>query len=516
MHKAYQSSTSTTSVQLCLESALASTALFDLTAIMVAQQIDSAVVDHGSRPKKSSIGSWFSRKFGRRGSEVGSPPNLADEAADQSTKRQFRATESRSQRTTRRADGQAPLPGADSDVARPLVSASESSNRSDLPPQLEGIPARDSLGVIALSGSTAEPHSSNTTSDSNHPSALTEEPTDRPAHLNLADHPSSDRSDAFAEQLSDSEEGSHDREDSIGNRTMDTGKSRASTKQTTLMSLDTREPTVLPTTHIAQVRQAEDASRGTSPRLGTLPQRDSSGSSAVQLAPQSTLRYSGGHISHSQGVDSPGGQHITIPSHSRPHPMNNPHPAGIPSDNASVLTLASSTAGLSYAGQAMSNRSQHQPSSVGGARSYGGSVMGDRRNSSDTYASLKALPPLSRRGSDSSSRTRESVAASATGQNSHQAMFSTTGVNVGPGAPSDRLSLHRTPSQRTVATQLSLPLSTSASNTALQAHSKEDSAVTSSQGHVPVTNVADAAKFPEAGPLAADRSAEAPSVPPVA
>ncbi len=110
--------------------------------------------------------------------------------------------------------------------------------------------------------------------------------------------------------------------------------------------------------------------------------------------------------------------------------------------------------------------------------------MGDRRNSSDTYASLKALPPLSRRGSDSSSRTRESVAASSTGQNSHQAMYAATGSSAGPGAPTDRVSLHRTPSQKTIATQLSVPISTSASNAALQADARLNPLRTVVQSHV--------------------------------
>lgn len=453
---------------------------------MVAQQTDAAVNDYGNRPKKNSIGSWFSRKFGRRPSEVGSPPNLADESADPSARRPTKPKDTRNQRT-KRADGQAVSPIAD------IVSSQShppgQSGNSTLAPQLDGIPAQSSLGAIDLPGTIHDGDPAITS-------------TDTALHHSSAARSTSVQSDGSAQRLSDSEEGSHDREDSIGNRTMDTGKSRASTKQTTLMSLDTREPVVLPTTHIAQVRQNDD-SRGTSPRLASA-RRESLGTSAIQFAPGSTSRYSGGHIGAGQGVDSPS-QHITIPSHSRPHPINNPHPAGIPSDNASVLTLASSTAGMSYGGGATSNRSHNQPPSVGGARSFGGSVMGDRRNSSDTYASLKALPPLSRRGSDSSSRTRESVAASATGQNSHQAMFS-TGVNTGPGAPSDRFSLHRTPSQRTVATQLSVPLSTSASNAALQAHAKDDSG---SQGHVALNSVVEPTKS-QNGDITTTEAGDAP------
>jgi len=149
--------------------------------------------------------------------------------------------------------------------------------------------------------------------------------------------------------------------------------------------------------------------------------------------------------------------YVNVPSHSRPHPSNNPNPIGIPSDNASMLTLASSTAAASLGGGAstyskgVTSNHGHAPSiggmsvgdgrSYGGARSIGGQSIGGqsfidgRRNSSDTFASVKALPPLSRRGSDASNRTgKESVAASATGMNSSAAM-----IGGGGGAPSERI-----------------------------------------------------------------------------
>lgn len=133
--------------------------------------------------------------------------------------------------------------------------------------------------------------------------------------------------------------------------------------------------------------------------------------------------------------------YTNVPAISRPHPSNNPAPSGVPPDNASVLTLASSTAAQSIGGAASSRGHYHAPS-LGGARSIGGSLMGERRNSADTSASLMAIPPTSRRGSDESTRTGwESVAASATGLNSAQAMTasaSTTNV-AGPGAPPDRV-----------------------------------------------------------------------------
>ena len=109
---------------------------------------------------------------------------------------------------------------------------------------------------------------------------------------------------------------------------------------------------------------------------------------------------------------------LRAPSLSRPHPANNPHPTAYPPDNASVLTLASSTAAQSITGGATSTSSRGHGGIGGGApRSLVGSLMGERRNSSDTYASVKALPPLSRRGSDDSTRAsgKESVRTTASG-----------------------------------------------------------------------------------------------------
>jgi hypothetical protein len=232
--------------------------------------------------------------------------------------------------------------------------------------------------------------------------------------------------------------------DSLDNRTMDTSKSRASTKPTTLMSLETPEHpqgSYTPMAQIAQHRHGEGpsaTSRQASPRFN-----NTSDGNSVQFAPQAPLgRTISGTI-----VQLPGNveeePYVNIPSVSRPHPSNNPHPTGIPADNASMLTLASSTAAASITGGATSSRGHsYATPSLGGPRSIGGSLMGERRNSSDTYASVKALPPLSRRGSDSSTRTGKSVAASATGRSSAQAMVtpgSAAFVMAGPGAPSDRI-----------------------------------------------------------------------------
>ncbi|PWN41170.1 hypothetical protein IE81DRAFT_183381 [Ceraceosorus guamensis] len=259
-------------------------------------------------------------------------------------------------------------------------------------------------------------------------------------------------------------------EPSLGARTADTGKhSRASTKPTTLMSYEGRDGAAPSLAGIATHRHGDATS---------------SAPGAASATP--VISFVDPSISV-PGADEPASSEpfISVPALSRPHPSNNPAPGAIPPDNASVLTLASSTAAASIGagtGYAASSRHGHAHApSLGGARSIVGSLMGERRNSSDTYASVKALPPQSRRGSDSSMRTgKESIPASATGLNSANAMLvggagssaaSFRDANTqssplvtasgGPGAPGDRISMQRTPSQRTIATQLSIPLSTS-------------------------------------------------------
>lgn len=236
--------------------------------------------------------------------------------------------------------------------------------------------------------------------------------------------------------------------DSVDNRTMDTQKSRASTKPTTLMSMDTRENqpggSYTPMAQIAQHRHGDNIS--SQQRVASLRNGDGGTNAhpAIQFASAPPMgRTASGTIVQlpGQGEAPAESPYTNVPSLSRPHPANNPHPTGVPADNASVLTLASSTAAASIGGGPASSRGHsHAAPSLGGARSIGGSLMGERRNSSDTYASVKALPPLSRRGSDSSSRTGRSVAASATGRNSAQAMTGAGSLaGAGPGAPGDRI-----------------------------------------------------------------------------
>lgn len=482
------------------------------------------------RQKKNSIGSWFSKKFGRRASDAAMPQS-ANHSATHGTvparKGGRKGSDDRAKTAT--------LPninGASHGIAngsqQPQFASAFNSNpahglantltvpdnhtptqgRLTPPPQLDGIPTQEPLGTIDLPRSP-RPDTVSVLTDQDpgtlSPSTVTYEKPLEPSaaggnhvavHLGASSTTDSVEGAGAAvpipgaiisnapitsdgAELDTDDESSFAGRDSIGNRTMDTSKSRASTKPTTLMSMETREATVLPTTHIAGHRQSggED-SFGTSPRLSTGPREGS----AIHFASNNISRSGSGQIVSNGSITGEGGTNfINVPTHSRHHPNNNPHPSAIPADNASVLTLASSTAGMSLGG---ASRSQHHAPSLGGARSIGGSLMGDRRNSSDTYASLKALPPLSRRGSDSSSRTRDSVAASSTGQNSQQAMYAPSGTLAGPGAPSDRVSLHRTPSQKTVATQMSVPLSTSASNPALQAYAKSEHAANGSQPHL--------------------------------
>ena len=481
----------------------------------------------GGRPKKNSIGSWFSKKFGKRPNEAAlvssdSPYHGRTGASGTVSARTDAAREDDRARAATLPNinggaqcasvaGQQPQfdPAFSSNQAHGLANTLTVPNndgpahgRLTPPPQLDGIPTQEPLGAIDLprsprpdTGALPTEQDSGTLS----PSTVTyEKPLESvlPSHANdVAASPNTDQVPGAAAPIPtavisnapnttsgvehDTDDGSSlTGRDSIGNRTMDTSKSRASTKPTTLMSLETRDPVVLPTTHIAQPRDGGDDSFGNSARLSTGPRE----ASAIHFAPDSVSRSGSAQNTNNGSTGGEGaGPFINVPTHSRPHPSNNPHPSAIPADNASILTLASSTAGMSLGG---ASRSHHHAPSLGGARSIGGSLMGDRRNSSDTSASLKALPPLSRRGSDSSSRTRDSFAASSTGQNSHQAMYAPSGVYAAPGAPSDRVSLHRTPSQKTVATQLSVPLSTSASNPALNAYAKSEHTANGSQPHL--------------------------------
>lgn len=83
-----------------------------------------------------------------------------------------------------------------------------------------------------------------------------------------------------------------------------------------------------------------------------------------------------------------------VPGHSHLHPRNNPRPASPPPDNASTLTLASSTFALSYV-------SPHPRSQIA-------------EREMDAAASVRALRPSSRRGSWGSDETGWSAAGLST------------------------------------------------------------------------------------------------------
>ncbi|PWN19730.1 hypothetical protein BCV69DRAFT_283836 [Microstroma glucosiphilum] len=311
----------------------------------------------------------------------------------------------------------------------------------------------------------------------------------RNAHL--SDHSSTSPSRSGPEtsfEDVDSTEGFR-RRDSSDTRTVDTGKS---TKPTTLMSLETRENTGH--SGLAQIAQYRHGDQSSPTSNNSAAARAAAGSPSIQFAssPTASRTTTSGAVPlvNLPGYNDPMEEtpYTNVPAISRPHPSNNPTPSGIPPDNASVLTLASSTAAQSIGGPASVRQGgagaagHHYTPSLAGARSIGGSLMGDRRNSSDTYASMRALPPLSRRGSDASTRTgRDSVAPSATGLTSANAMTgmlsggnasssniampaSTSAYTSGAGAPADRMGIKRTDSQRTVATQHSIPYSLSTSN----------------------------------------------------
>ncbi|EPQ26087.1 uncharacterized protein PFL1_06295 [Pseudozyma flocculosa PF-1] len=438
-----------------------------------------AQADPAAKQKKNPIGSWFVKKFGRRNSEAGganphppTSPKLKEPRSRRTSN--FAPANNNSSGLSANPNGGGPqrtvdgLPSFAGDSGQGLAStlvvptSPSATNVATPPPQLASLPQQEPLGALGFN-----PNDSNATAPLAHgqtqpapaintqPLSLQVDPslhsvsspvsdimtprantnalhahsqhgssTDAPASSAVADAgthlvPAASQQESLRSS-SDSDQSSRDGlgRDSIGNRTMDTGKSRASTKPTTLMSLDTREAQVLPTTHIAQARHGESGSAapGTNGTAGA--------ATAVQFA-SPPLARTGSGTRPNGAVSDEHGPYVNIPSHSRHHPSNNPSPFAMPPDNASVLTLASSTAAHSFAGAASSR-------------------------------SRRADRPMP----------------------THAAMYAPgTGASVyaGPGAPSDRVSIHRTPSQRTVATQRSIPLSASASNAALNAYSNPKS-----------------------------------------
>lgn len=149
--------------------------------------------------------------------------------------------------------------------------------------------------------------------------------------------------------------------------------SSASTKPTTLLSID--------------------STAGGANRIAVVPGTGLSSASGQSLSPTSSSPIPGSGITFSSlppHLDS------QVPRHTLAHPRNNPHPASPPPDNASMLTLASSSSAPSFSPSRLTN----------GA----GSLLGNRRIEADEDASVRALAP-SRRASDESLGSRSTWSA---------------------------------------------------------------------------------------------------------
>lgn len=97
---------------------------------------------------------------------------------------------------------------------------------------------------------------------------------------------------------------------------------------------------------------------------------------------------------------------MQVPRHTLAHPRNNPHPASPPPDNASMLTLASS----SFAPSILLSRNSGAPS---GTYALSG-LRTSTRIEADEDASVRALAP-SRRASDESIGSRSTWSAAVLG-----------------------------------------------------------------------------------------------------
>ncbi|KAG8891667.1 hypothetical protein FRB99_003422, partial [Tulasnella sp. 403] len=206
----------------------------------------------------------------------------------------------------------------------------------------------------------------------------------------------------------------------------------ASTKPTTLLSIDVGHT-------MAHIAQAPPSTTGAASSVGG----GNSPSSPSFARFPSTSRHGG----HSQGANSvsfstvqssSGTRHplastqlpendsnsavnlgeerdsviMQAPNLSHPHPRNNPRPSSPPLDNASTLTLASSTFALSPRQHGAASIISRFPGSVslhGGNRGSSVIGLGLEGYEGDPDASVRALRPRSRRGS------WESVASTETG-----------------------------------------------------------------------------------------------------
>lgn len=99
---------------------------------------------------------------------------------------------------------------------------------------------------------------------------------------------------------------------------------------------------------------------------------------------------------------------MNVPRHTLAHPRNNPHPASPPPDNASMLTLASSSFAPSFSHQSTTRSYSRSLKGFSGIRQSNLSIGGG--NDADEDASVRALAP-SRRASDESLGSRSTWSA---------------------------------------------------------------------------------------------------------
>lgn len=164
------------------------------------------------------------------------------------------------------------------------------------------------------------------------------------------------------------------------------------------------------------------------------------------------------------------------PRHSAPDPRNNPRASSPPPDNASILTLASSTGGR--APSVYTAASRYRDGIAGGSSSIGGApsivdTAGHRyRTTANEDASIRAIAP-SRRESSDSIGSKWSAAILSQREGSYHAPHSSAGVAAAghmADTTSDSASLKRkTPSLRTVATASSYYATPSIPTTELKA-----------------------------------------------
>ncbi|KAM0755704.1 hypothetical protein T439DRAFT_10333 [Meredithblackwellia eburnea MCA 4105] len=219
-----------------------------------------------------------------------------------------------------------------------------------------------------------------------------------------------------------------------------TFKSYASTKPTTVLSIDSgaganriavvpgtglNHSTTSPsnqlsfsaaTTQQQQQQQQQQQSPPSSPAGGSITALPSP---TISTASQSTTP---------QDTSTSTSTFQVVPRHTQAHPRNNPHPMSPPPDNASMLTLASSSFAPSIF---LSSSTRNNTGGEGGGYALSGLRTASTRIEADEDASVRALAP-SRRASDESigSRSTWSAAQVLTG---NTAAIGASGVGRGAG-----------------------------------------------------------------------------------